>query len=369
MKVKSVYSTAASAQEATAEISRQLGAVDCKFLLFFASSRYDASVSRLLQEAFPKSKIAGCTTAGELVTGKMLDHSLVAMAFSDELIEEVHLQVLENIKEDRSAVDKAFHGFEKQTGQAMDSLNPEKYLGLVLIDGLSGAEEKVNERIGDLTNLTFIGGSSGDDLAFKKTQIYSQGKAYEEAAVLVLLKPRRPFSILKTQSFIVTDKKLTVTATREENREIISLNNQPATKAYAQALGVAEQELDQHMFKNPLGLVLADDEPFVRSPQRLEGSHVILYCNVKQGADLYLLNSTDIVEDTRKALAEKKQELGSLSAIINFNCILRTLDLKQQERTQEYGKLFEEVPTVGLSTYGESYIGHINQTATMVLFA
>jgi len=95
---------------------------------------------------------------------------------------------------------------------------------------------------------------------------------------------------------------------------------------------------------------------------------MVFYCNVLEGMELSLLNSTDIVKDTKKAIDDKKKELGNISAIINFHCILRTLELENKGITEAYGKLFTDIPTIGFSTYGEEYIGHINQTSTMLVF-
>jgi hypothetical protein len=53
--------------------------------------------------------------------------------------------------------------------------------------------------------------------------------------------------------------------------------------------------------------------------------------------------------------------------LINFHCILRTLELKAKGQTAAYGALFTKLPTIGFSTYGESYVGNINQTSTMLL--
>ena len=80
----------------------------------------------------------------------------------------------------------------------------------------------------------------------------------------------------------------------------------------------------------PLGLMVGD-EPYVRSPQGVNNQGMVFYCNIKEGMDLTLLQSTDIVEDTRNDLAAKLNELGgNVAGLINFHCILRTLELEQK---------------------------------------
>jgi hypothetical protein len=83
---------------------------------------------------------------------------------------------------------------------------------------------------------------------------------------------------------------------------------------------------------------------------------------------LYLLESTDIVVDTKRSVKNKAAKMGKLSGIINFHCILRTLELESKGMTDDYGKIFSDIPTIGFSTYGEEFIGHINQTSTMLVF-
>ncbi len=60
--------------------------------------------------------------------------------------------------------------------------------------------------------------------------------------------------------------------------------------------------------------------------------------------------------------------MGQISGIIDFHCILGTLELRQKGQTDAYGQIFAAIPAIGFSTYGEEYIGNINQTSTMLVF-
>lgn len=365
MKAKTSFTTANDPAQAAQAVARDLNDPDAKLLLYFASAMYDPqTLATAMVAAFPKATVLGCTTAGEIVSGKMLDRSLVAMALGSEVIKQVNLAVAEGISKDaRPATKAAIASLENKVAGKLLSLDSTRFCGIILADGLSGAEEAVMDEIGNQSNLTFVGGSAGDDLAFKKTHVFVQGKACSDAAVLALIETAVPFKVVKTQSFCVRPEVLVATKVDEAKREVSEFNGQPAAKAYAEALKVTPADLLSQFMRHPLGL-LADGEPFVRSPQMVVGDAVRFYCQILQGMELHLLESTDIVQDTAKAL----QSLGKPVAMVNFNCILRTLELKDKKQCDAYGAVFANVPTIGFSTYGEEYIGHINQTSTILVF-
>ena len=161
--------------------------------------------------------------------------------------------------------------------------------------------------------------------------------------------------------------RLVPTKVDEPARQVIEFNGIPAAEAYAKAIGISKEELENRFMVNPVGLMI-NDEPFVRSPQRLNGEAMVFYCKISEGMELSLLESLDIISDTKAAVEKKWAEMGGLSGIINFHCILRTLELERKNITEDYAKIFEKIPTIGFSTYGEAFLGHINQTATMLVF-
>ena len=79
------------------------------------------------------------------------------------------------------------------------------------------------------------------------------------------------------------------------------------------------------------------------------------------------MKSDNIVEDTRKDLEKAKTEHGQIQAIVDFYCSLRNMELKRKDHYKEYSELYLDLKAIGFATYGESYIGHMNQTSTMLL--
>jgi hypothetical protein len=367
MNITTAYSSEPDPEKAAIHLQSQMAGCAPRAVIFFASSQYDPHmISRGMQKAFPQADTFGCSTSGEIVSGRMMKNSIVAMGFSADVIQDLNLQIVDHIQAE-NRVDEAFNGFEQYFKADPFTMDVDKYVGIILVDGLRLAEEKLMDRIGELSNLFFIGGSAGDDLKFSQTWVYANGKAYTDAALLALLKPKVGFSFIKTQSFKPCPTKLIATKVKLSERKVIEFNNKPAAVAYAEAVGTTADKADQFFMSNPVGLVI-DDEPYVRSPQRIEAGAMHFYCNVMEGMEMALLESSDIVKDTRAAVAEKQAEMKHVSGIINFHCILRTLELEKIGMTQAYADIFTDIPTIGFSTYGEEFIGHINQTATMLVF-
>ena len=286
MKLKSVYSVGDSVEAAVRDIHSQLNGFNATVLVFFASSYFEPSIGKKMQDAFPDVTVFGCTTAGEITSGKMLKGSVVAMALGPEVVSDVKVAVLENLKNGVN-VKPAFQAFEDHFKLQVRKMGLSEYVGIVLIDGLSGKEEAIMNQIGDQADLAFIGGSTGDDLRFKETYVYSGGKAYTDAALLVLLHMKTGFDIIKTQSFKILNKKLVVTKSDEATRDVIEFDGQPAALAYATAIGTTLSDAPNHFMHNPVGLII-NDEPYVRSPQQINGKCITFYCHIPEGMEVSL---------------------------------------------------------------------------------
>jgi len=365
MKTKLSVSTDPVLRNAVAQVARELADGDSRLIVYYASPSYEpAALAQQMAAAFPGVPIMGCTAAGEIVSGRMVQGSLSAMALGSELVVRAEVRMVSHVAEDaRGGVTSALADLARAFACEVSDMDPDRYVGLILVDGLSGAEERLMDAIGDRTNVAFVGGSAGDDLKFQKTLVFVGPNAASNAAVLAIIEPAVPFQILKTQSFRVLPSKLVATKVNEPMRRVIEFNGEPAAAAYAKAVGLPIEQASTRFMTNPVGL-LAGDQIFVRSPQRIEGDSIYFYCAITEGAELSLLESTDIVADTEKIVAS----VPDAAAILDFDCILRTLELRQKKLCDRYGSLFAKVPTLGFSTYGEEYIGHINQTSTMLVF-
>lgn len=367
MKIQTLYSEVKDVVGCIADIKNKNTITSPAMVLYFSSSIFNpGTVAYEMKHAFPGATTFGCTTAGELVSGLMLKESIVVMIFSREVIEESYGQFVYNISEFNN-VAEAFKKLSAKVGQNLSSLPFEKYVGMVLIDGMSAAEEKIMDSIGNLSNISFVGASAGDDMKFKTTHVMLDGEAKNDSALLVLLKPRNGYDIIKSQAFHITNRTLIPTKVDEKNRTVLEFNDKPAIEAYAEANGTTVEKAHLFFPSNPLGLVI-EGEPFVRSPQRIEGTSIIFYCQIKKGVMHYLLEPKNIVTTTQDDLNSYLEAPESISGMINFNCIQRTLELEKKEQVESYGNIFKNIPMIGFSTYGEEYLGHINQTSIFLIF-
>lgn len=351
------------------ELEKQIGHNEPKLILLFNSTIVNGmELHKKIKNLYPKVVIIGSTSYGEIANGEMYKETVTGIALTEEVIGKIKLEVVENVKENIENIEKAFTSFGSHFGENTQNMDYKKYVGMVITDFASQSEEKVMDKIGDLTNVIFVGGSSADNWEFSKTEVFAEGKGYKNAVVLLLMKPNTDFDFIKTQSFKPLDKKFIATKVDPETRSILELDGKPAGEVYAEALGIDIKEVPNYFSSNPLGVVVGE-EIYVRSPIDIQKGRVTFVSNTLEGVEVTLLQATDIIQDTKQAVNKKVEKMGGeISALINFHCTLRTKELEAKNITKEYGELFRNLPAIGFSTFGEAYLGHVNQTSTMIVF-
>jgi hypothetical protein len=369
--VHSVHASGAEPAGVGRELVAGLRGVDAGAVLFFCSPAVDGEqIARELVDAFPQAPVIGCTTAGEFTEKAGSTGGASAVVLPTGVVR----RAAASLADLRHGVDDAVIGsvrhIEERLEISLRDVDPSRYVGFVLIDGLHGAEERVNEVLGNMAPLmSFVGGSAGDDLKFSRTDVYSGRATSAHGAALLVVDAAVPFTIIKSCSFEPAGRRFTITDADTAQRIVWELDGRPAAQVYAEAVGSAVVGLDREFMSHPLGLMI-DGKPWIRSPQQvIEGRGIKFYCQILPGMEVELMNSTDLIGDTRAAIRSAVDELGGgASGAVMFNCILRRLEIDAKDLHQPFVDAIGGVPTAGFHTYGESWLGHINQTLTAVVF-
>lgn len=363
--------TASDVGEAVGELRAALSG-DFQHIIAFFSADYEAgALAAALAEAFPRADISGCSTAGGIGPDGLMDSGVLLIAFPREGFR-IHTGVIEDVA--AFGVERAsdiVRQLKAQVGLSKDSPLAERVFGVMLVDGLSNAEEPlvaaVHWACGDMQ---LIGGSAGDGLSFHGTSLIHQGRVLDRAAILMMIESDFPFRIFKSSNFVPTDIKLVVTAADTETRTVHELNAEPAAREYASAIGLMLDDLGPFSFASYPLVVKVGGDYYCRSIRNMnpDGS-LSFFCAIDEGLVFTVARPEDMLSATDKTLADLDRSLGGLDLVLGFDCVLRRLDAQNRQIQRKMEDLYRRYGVVGFHTYGEQLNAmHLNQTLTGVAF-
>lgn len=366
MPINTCYgvSTSADPVRAVAELAAQTGSTDKDGLLFFCAPDVDLdAVGRELARTYT-CPILGCTSSGHFSPEGSHRSGVIGVAFHGG-----GLRLRTFLISPLSGPEEEIARIADEIGARAEAEPHLNRFGLLLIDGLSMAEERLvatlYQRVG---NLPLIGGSAGDNLKFERTCVYADGHFLSDAATLTLFETVHPVATIKTQHFARGDVELVITEADPERRVIREINGEPAAVAYAEAIGLTIDALTPAVFsRHPLVLTLSG-EPYVRSIQRVNADlSLSCYCAIDEGMIVSIGNALDPIRTMKAAMAKLRSEIPQPAVVLGCDCVLRQLDFQQAAIGRDMSRLMAANRLFGFYTYGEQYNGlHVNQTLTAV---
>ena len=366
----------AGVEKAVASLKNQFSGFKVGRIIYFASIRFDPdALAKAMQAAFPDIITVGSTSYGGEVDTHIFKDALVAMGFSDEVFDELYSGLL--LGDGRqpagrgqyASFDALLQSFEKQIGRKVEDLDYHEYVGVVIASRMSPFTASVLERLGDVSDVLFTGGCAGDDLSFNKSLVFFDGLSLSNAILVIIARPSKGFSLLKTQAFSLTDKVFAITRLDRDKDVIWEFDGRPAAEVLAEAIGIATDDLAGNIFGEYQLTIPVHNQIL---PQTIldvvDNRGLRMFSPLFEGMRMTLAKATDIVESTAASLVEKKEEMGSVSAILHFNCVLRHDTIVKKQLERQYGDLFKGIPTIACSSNGEMNIGVVSQTSCMLLF-
>lgn len=368
LEVKNGISFARDEEQAVQELYDQIYQLEAEAVIFFCSSKYDLDkMGNALKNRF-SCPLIGCTTSGEITSTGYHEGSLVGVSLATEALK-VHPRLISSLSQFSAEEAEAMASSIREGLSFSSSFNKDLMFGFLLVDGLSMLEEQTISFIhSQFEGVSIVGGSAGDDLEFKTTKVYTDGRFISDAAVFALIETTLPFYTFKTQHFQPTEGKLVITEADPVNRCVMEINGEPAAQEYAEILGLKIDKLTPMVFSSHPVMLSIGGEYYVRSIQKVnEDESLSFYCAIDNGLVLTIAEGIGLVNNLESQLLEIKKQIPNLKLILGCDCILRRLEIQEKKIMDDVCEIMKDYNFVGFSTYGEQFNAvHVNQTLTGV---
>lgn len=361
-------SASPDARAAVAEALSQISGGAICFALVFVPYHLDHDqVAQELGEHLPNTPVFGCTTAGQITPLGYEDEALLIVAFPRQ-----HFRCASCLIEPLKPVSIEKTALQAQTlNERFQRAANWNRFAITFADGLSKQEDVLIAALSaGLGDLQIFGGSAGHGLEFDATFILHGGRFQSDAAVLIIIETDLEFKGLEFDHFLPTDTQLVVTDARPEDRIVQEINGSPAATEYARLIGHDVSNLSPQVFaENPV-LVCNHGSWHVRAIQQVNEDDSLSFLSaIESGLVLTLGRGKEILETLDTELSVTGAGAEPPDFILGFDCVLRRLEIEQNQTTKEASTILQAHRVLGFNTYGEQHFGiHMNQTFVGIAF-
>ncbi|MBS7643679.1 FIST C-terminal domain-containing protein [Candidatus Bathyarchaeota archaeon] len=384
-----------AAKTALEQIKRQKPGI----AMIFSSPKYDLTkVLRGVKEVTGATPSIGCTTAIGCISGEGFHKKSVMVGVISSKYMSFGVGVGEEISKDpvkagRKAAANAlktlkFNPYKAAPKKAAEQVKFKPYCLIMIPDALSAPNELVLQGVAEIAGgAPVIGGSAADELEFKKTYQFCNGKLYSDSVVCAAIAGNVKIGTgIKNGYSPITEKNAFVT--KAEPRIIHELDGKPAADVFAEMLGVDLEKLRKEALgltiTNPLTVpdasgtylwpkhtVAISDKKIVNAAPVAENTAVVLGQATKES------HLKAAREATREAL-ESAGNPEDIAVVFTPHCTGRAVGLGDDapkildEIKAVVGK---DVPIFGFNTYGEQgspkgcALGHHTLTMPVLLIS
>lgn len=321
-------------------------------VVIFPSASYDLEAlhEAAIAQAGP-AHLVGCTTVGAFTDDAQLQVGCVAAYIAGDGLTFGVCHAERDDADIAGCTRRAAHTARERAGEER-----EHAVLMLLCDGLTPDQREMARGAYEVTSavIPLVGGAAGDDLNWRATYTFGEGRILDKGFVTVWINSHRPMAVSVDHGWHPYGRPMLVT--RAEGNTIHELDGRPALDVYVEERGAALKEdarsFGEQCMERPIGLPNANGRYDLRQVhEQAPGGGIVLPTGVPEHTVVQVMagDTEQLLEGARRAGQAAAEQLdGPARLALVFSCCTRVPLLRD--------RLAEEVALIS-STLGGAAAG------------